>query len=239
MAENKKSFVLYADLIHTVKKLPKEKAGELFLLILEYVNDENPSVSDPLVDIAFEPIRQTMKRDLKKWEKSISEKSIAGHMGNLKRWNPDLHEAVSGKVMELSQALVVAEHRRTSQTDRPRSQTSHPIANVAVSVSDSVTVNDNVSESKGGSHTLHADEHFERFKNSEETKVSFNRTLKGIFPVFTKGQLESVITGYLGYFDGKYPEGEKWGTFTKAFQWYVSDLKKLPEAIKPVKNLGA
>ena len=56
MAENKKSFVLYADLIHTVKKMPKEKAGELFLTILSYVNDEQPVVDDMLVDLVFEPI---------------------------------------------------------------------------------------------------------------------------------------------------------------------------------------
>ena len=46
MAEDKKSFLLYADLIHTVKKLPKEKIGDLFLTILEYVNDTNPIVDD-------------------------------------------------------------------------------------------------------------------------------------------------------------------------------------------------
>lgn len=68
MAKDKKSFVLYADLIHTVKKLPKEDAGELFMHILEYVNDLNPETDNPLVDIAFEPIKQSLKRDLKKYE---------------------------------------------------------------------------------------------------------------------------------------------------------------------------
>jgi len=33
MAEGKKSFLLYCDLIHTVKHLTDEKAGELILLI--------------------------------------------------------------------------------------------------------------------------------------------------------------------------------------------------------------
>ena len=36
MAENKKSFVLYCDLIHTVEQLPDEVAGKLFKLILNY-----------------------------------------------------------------------------------------------------------------------------------------------------------------------------------------------------------
>lgn len=68
MAKDKKSFVLYCDLIHTVRKLPKEDAGELFIHILEYVNDLNPETDNPLVDIAFEPIKQSLKRDLKKYE---------------------------------------------------------------------------------------------------------------------------------------------------------------------------
>ena len=68
MAENKKAFMLYADLIHTVKKMKPAKAGELFVHILEYVNDENPVTDDILIQIAFEPIKQQLKRDLKKYE---------------------------------------------------------------------------------------------------------------------------------------------------------------------------
>ena len=39
MADNKKGFMLYADLIHTIEKMPDEKAGQLFKTVLEYVND--------------------------------------------------------------------------------------------------------------------------------------------------------------------------------------------------------
>lgn len=45
MAKDKKSFILYADLIHTVK-LPDDKAGTLFKHLLKYVNDENPITDD-------------------------------------------------------------------------------------------------------------------------------------------------------------------------------------------------
>jgi len=67
MAQGKKSFVLYCDLIHTIKKMEKEKAGELFLTILEYVNDNNPIIKDSLIDLVFEPIKQQFKRDLIKY----------------------------------------------------------------------------------------------------------------------------------------------------------------------------
>lgn len=78
MAENKKSFLLYADLIHTIKKLPLEKAGELFVVILEYVNDENPIIDDYTLDLVFEPIKQQLKRDLKSWETTKNGKSEGG-----------------------------------------------------------------------------------------------------------------------------------------------------------------
>lgn len=78
MAEDKKSFLLYADLIHTVRKMPKDKAGELLLHILEYVNDTNPQTDDILINIAFEPIKQQMKRDLSRWEDVKFKRSEAG-----------------------------------------------------------------------------------------------------------------------------------------------------------------
>ena len=68
MAKNKKSFVLYCDLIHTIEKLSNEQAGELFKHILRYVNDKDPEPKDVLIDLVFEPIKQQLKRDLKTYE---------------------------------------------------------------------------------------------------------------------------------------------------------------------------
>ncbi len=42
MAEEKKGFLLYSDIIHTIEKLTDEQAGVLFKHILKYVNDLNP-----------------------------------------------------------------------------------------------------------------------------------------------------------------------------------------------------
>lgn len=81
--KNKKSFVLYADLDHTVSKLPDDKAGALFKLILEYVNDKSPEVDedDLLLQVVFEPIKQQLKRDLQKWDKIKQARSEAGKKG--------------------------------------------------------------------------------------------------------------------------------------------------------------
>lgn len=68
MAENKKSVLLYCDIIHTVKTLTDDEAGKLFKHYLAYINDLNPEPPDRLTQITFEPIKQTLKRDLLKWE---------------------------------------------------------------------------------------------------------------------------------------------------------------------------
>ena len=81
MAEGKKGFILYADIIHTIKKLSLDKRGKLFTTILEYVNDENPEVSDILIDLVFEPIKRQLKRDLCKYESRATRSRENGAKG--------------------------------------------------------------------------------------------------------------------------------------------------------------
>lgn len=136
MAEDKKSFLLYTDLIHTVNKMPNEKAGELFKHILSYVNDLNPETDDLIIQLTFEPIKQQLKRDLLKYKESIIDKSNAGKLGNLKRWNKDLYDQVMNNKLDLNDACNIAESRRKSHSDNVQSQ---PIAEIAVN--DNVNVN--------------------------------------------------------------------------------------------------
>lgn len=89
MADNKKGFVLYTDLNHTINKLPDETAGKLFKLILAYVNDEDPTPDDMLIEIAFEPIKQQLKRDLKKYESRAERSRKNGELGGRPKKNPE------------------------------------------------------------------------------------------------------------------------------------------------------
>lgn len=90
MAQDKKSFILYCDLIHTVEKMPLEKSGELFMHILRYVNDQNPVTEDLIINLTFEPIKQQLKRDLIKYQ-SIREKN----KNNIKkRWNTVVYDGI-------------------------------------------------------------------------------------------------------------------------------------------------
>lgn len=83
MAKEKNSFLLYCDIIHTVEKLDDVQAGKLFKHLLKYVNDQDPTPENALVEIAFEPIKQSLKRDLIKYE-SIRERNSENAK---KRWN--------------------------------------------------------------------------------------------------------------------------------------------------------
>jgi hypothetical protein len=81
MAKDKKSFLLYCDQQGVFNKLPDEIAGKLIKHIFAYVNDENPISDDLIINIAFEPIKQSLKRDLKRYEEYVDKQSVNGAKG--------------------------------------------------------------------------------------------------------------------------------------------------------------
>jgi len=123
MAENKKGFVLYADVYHTVKHLSNDQAGELFKHLLGYVNDENPTSENPIVNIAFEPIKQQLKRDLKKWEGIREKRAEAGR------------KSAEARKQKATNSTSVKSVEQTSTNSTVND-------NVIVNVNDNVTVND-------------------------------------------------------------------------------------------------
>jgi len=100
MAENKKSVLLYCDLIHTVSPLTDEEAGRLFKHYLAYINDLNPEPIDRLTGLLFEPIKQSLKRDLIKWE----EKSKKNKDNARIRWNKNNANASERMEMDAKNA---------------------------------------------------------------------------------------------------------------------------------------
>lgn len=92
MAEGKKSFVLYCDLIEVVEDLSFEQRGQLLTTILEYVNDLKPdieSLPDKLVKVSFKHIRQDLKRDLEKWRNIVDRNRENGAKGGRPKLNPE------------------------------------------------------------------------------------------------------------------------------------------------------
>ena len=101
MAENKKSFVLYADLIKSIEHLTYEEKGILLTHLLEYVNDMNPILTDRLILTAWKPIELQLKRDLKKFEEVKAKRSVAGkRSAELRALKNDEQEATNSTSVE-------------------------------------------------------------------------------------------------------------------------------------------
>ena len=147
MAEIKKGFILYSDQKELFEQLPDDKAGQLIKHIFKYVNLEKPITDDLIINLAFTPIKQQLKRDLIKYENKKDNLSKAGIEGNLKRWNLAAYNKYKAGKISLNEAVNIAKGRKASQGDKMPSPNVPFIAdnvNVNVNVNDNVNDNDNV-----------------------------------------------------------------------------------------------
>lgn len=224
MAENKKSFVLYADLIHTVKKMPKEKAGELLLTILAYVNDENPVVEDLTVDLVFEPIKRQMKRDLEKWDNKVSRKSEAGKVGGIK----------SGEARRQKALEIQARRSGTLKNEAERTSALKNEANEAVTDNVTVTVNVNdigIDTHKPAGGLLVGPEHMDL----ELTDVQVGACIEYMKITKQRTVAKETILGLWGVFKVKEFSHHKWrNDISDTYTHFLNTLKfeKL-EDLKP------
>lgn len=166
MAENKKSFIAYADWKGMFEALPDEIAGKLIKHVFAYVNDENPTTDNFIINALFEQIKSTLKRDLVKWESQREQRSLAGKISAERR-------------------LTKSNDRSTTVNETVRNQT------VSVSVNDNVNESDNVKEknisNSSFKNTLLKNENWKKsisseFKISiEEVEIKLNVFEKHLF----------------------------------------------------------
>lgn len=183
MASNKKSVLLYCDLIHTIEKMDDETAGLFFKHYLRYVNDLSPKTDNIVVDLTFESVKQNLKRDLKKWEERANNSRKNGALGGRPKKNP------KGK-------------NKTQKTHGVISEPKKPV-NVNVTVTDTVNVNEiNV---KGGKAFKNESEFLNFFNNGRKallgkkgkTKVmgsTDSNNFKKLNPIYTVEEFKHAIT---------------------------------------------
>lgn len=120
MAEGKKSFTAYCDWGEVVDKMTDEQAGKLMKHLFDYVRDKNPSTDDLLIDVAFTPIKSTLKRDLVKWEEKCSINKENGQKGgrpkNPKKPNGYLENPIKAKKPD-NDSVNVSESVNESEKD--------------------------------------------------------------------------------------------------------------------------
>jgi hypothetical protein len=175
MAQGKNSFILYTDLVHTVEKLSDQKAGELFKHILRYVNDKYPVNDDILIQIAFEPIRQQLKRDLKDWENKLGQRSEAGKRGGI----------ISG---------LSRRSKQNEANEANASKSKQNEANEAVTVTDTVNVTDTVIDISSKEGEISVDECL-TIAMKDEKWMRLNKTNKEELTAFNY-YLERLGYGY-------------------------------------------
>jgi len=83
MAEGKNRIIVYKDWKSIFDKLTDVEAGVLIKHFFAYVNDMNPVPPDRLTELLFEPIKQTLKRDLRAYE----ERCVKNRDNVIERWN--------------------------------------------------------------------------------------------------------------------------------------------------------
>ena len=127
MAEDKNAILVYADWMDKFEQLDDDEAGRLIKHFFRYVNDLNPVAPDKITKISFIDIENSLKRDLKKWEKTLEGRSKAGKASAISRANK------KQQALTNSTSVDCVKKESTNSTD---------------SVNVSVSVNDNVNDIK-------------------------------------------------------------------------------------------
>lgn len=134
MAEGKKSIVVYSDWDEYFNDLTDEEAGKLIKHFFAYVNDENPILNDRVLEMAFKPIKNQLKRDLEKWEETKRKRSESGKAGGLR----------SGEVRKQNEANEANASTFKQNEANEAVNDNVIICNSVLDVNDSVNVNENV-----------------------------------------------------------------------------------------------
>lgn len=119
----KDSFILYTEQKEVVDKLTDEQAGKIFKAIYEYVKTDKMPKLDGLLDIVIIPFKQSLDRNMEKWEEIKKKRSEAGKIG--------------AEIKKQKQA-------KEANANFAKNKIANQAVNVSVPVPVNVNVNDNV-----------------------------------------------------------------------------------------------
>lgn len=141
---DKKSFIAYKNWKSTFDELSNEDAGKLVKHIFEYVNGSDEKSDSGLIRAVFANIKDTIDRDIEKWENQLEQRRLAG-----------ARSAEARKATSVNERSTTVDSRKRNSTD-------------SVNVSDSDSDSDSVNENK---EELTLWPNFEDFWNAYDKKV--------------------------------------------------------------------
>lgn len=147
------SFILYTEIREVIETLTLEQKGTLFQAILDYASGIDINISDPIVNIAFIPIKQNLDRNNEKWEQKKIARSEAGKKGMRNRWHKE--EAESDNKNNNVIAVITEDNKNNNviNTNNKNNKAYQDITNITVNANENVNVNGNgnvnVNEKKG------------------------------------------------------------------------------------------
>jgi len=155
MAEKKKAIIVYADWIDKFEELEDDEAGRLIKHFFRYVNDLNPEYPDRTTKLMFIDIKNTLKRDLDKWEDKSPERIEKARLAGL----------ASAEARKAKKEL--------NSTNELKNQLNPTKSTVSVSVSDTVsdTVSESVNVSESESESLKKEDNKSSVVISDELKI--------------------------------------------------------------------
>ena len=160
MAQDKKSIIVYADWIDKFEVLNDEEAGKLIKHFFRYVNDQNPEPPDRITEISFVDIKNSLKRDLGKWEQTLGGRSKAGKAS-----------AEAKRLLKINQQ---SSTKSTNVECVKQKQQDSTNSTVSVSVSDTVSVSESVNEKSNSNSS---------FKNTLGKNENWKKTISEHFKI--------------------------------------------------------
>lgn len=213
MAENKKSFVGYADWGDTFEMLDDVEAGKLIKHFFKYIQDENPVLEDKLLQVAFHPIKLQLKRDLVKWDEIKVKRSDAGKK--------------SSEIKKLNNYVdSTSTHSTSVDFVEPNSTSVDFVKTDSTKSTVTVTVNDTVNViNRANALTVAKPPEV----NQQELKNEFKELIVGI----TGKELKIVVAELKTFISDKKPEfiepyQEYWNLFAENYQ--LPEIKVINDA---------
>ena len=228
MAEDKKVVLIYTDWICVFNELNDAEAGKLIKHLFEYVNDQNPEPPDRLTKLLFEPIKQQLKRDLRKWETTRVQRIETGRLGGIKSGEARKAKALQDEANEANASIA-----KETEANEP--------VTVTVTVTDTDTEKEVILSKDKKATSDFVDQIIEQFvlahKDYTVVNKGMERSAAGkVLNIYKKkypgANSEETLIGLRAYFDQCVNINDDWLKTNMSLPMIISKFNQINKILK-------